>query len=134
MIKRPVCTFIGEIKGVTSNVRLEHISQLDLHYQGYLDRLAEIGTTETVKQILIMNPFRTKSLDQREPVHTAQIELAIRNGCLIIETHTLLRIYEKFCSNELTAQKCEEVFANRSGLLSLSDFDEPVGDLEPYKI
>ena len=133
LIKLPHCTLIGEIKGVTSNVKYEHISQLEIHYRGYLDRLAETGGTETVKQLLIMNPFRTKPLDQRDPVHTAQIELAIRNGCLIIETHTLLRIYEKFCSNQLTRQ-CGEIFANRTGLLSLSDFEEPVGDLETYKI
>lgn len=132
LIKLPHCTFIGEIKGVTSNVKFEHISQLELHYRGYLDRLAETGGTETVKQLLIINPFRTKPLDQRDPVHTAQIDLAIRNGCLIIETHTLLRIYEKFCSNQLTRQ-CEEIFANQTGLLSLSDFEEPEGELETSK-
>lgn len=134
LIKLPHCTFIGEIKGVTSNVKFEHISQLELHYQGYLDRLVEAGATESVKQLLIMNPFRTKPLDQRDPVHTAQIELAVRNGCLIIETHTLLRVYEKFCLNQLTTQQCKSVFANRTGLLSLSDFDESVVDLESYKI
>lgn len=134
LIKLPRCTFIGEIKGVTSNVKYEHISQLELHYRGYLDFLAETGTTETVKQILIMNPFRTKALNQRDPVHTAQIELAIRNGCLIIETHTLLRIYERFCANQLTVQQCEDVFSNRTGLISLSDFNEHVEDLEPYMV
>lgn len=134
LIKLSHCTFIGEIKGVTSNVKYEHISQLELHYRGYLDRLAETDSVETVKQLLIINPFRTKPLEQRDPVHTAQIELAIRNGCLIIETHTLLRIYEKVCANQLAKQRCEEVLENRVGLLSLSDFDEPVRDLEAYKV
>ena len=41
LIKLPSCTFIGEIKGVTSNVKYEHISQIELHYRGYLDLLAE---------------------------------------------------------------------------------------------
>lgn len=133
LIKLPRCTFIGEIKGVTSNVKYEHISQLELHYRGYLDRLAETGEVETVKQLLIINPFRTKPLEQRDPVHTAQIELAIRNECLIIETRTLLRIYERFCVNRLTSQQCEEVFARRSGVIDLSDFDKPE-DMEPYKV
>lgn len=133
LIKLPRCTFIGEIKGVTSNVKYEHISQLELHYRGYLDRLAETGEVETVKQLLIINPFRTKPLEQRDPVHTAQIELAIRNECLIIETCTLLRIYERFCVNRLTSQQCEEVFARRSGVIDLSDFDKPE-DMEPYKV
>lgn len=134
LIKLPSCTFIGEIKGVTSNVKYEHISQVELHYRGYLDRLAESGISENVKQLLIMNPFRTKALDKRDPVHISQIELAIRNGCLIIETNTLLRLYEKFCNDEVTTQKCIAVLSSRTGLLCLADFDENAGDNEPYKV
>ncbi len=124
LIKLPQCTFIGEIKGVTSNVKYEHITQLELHYREYLDKLYETGDKENVKQLLVINPFRTKPIEQREPVCTAQIDLAKRNECLIIETNTLLRIYEKFCANYLTSQQCQTIFANRTGLLSLSDFDE----------
>jgi len=126
LIQLPAYTLIGEIKGVTSNVKFEHISQVELHYRGYLDRLAENGISENVKQLLIINPFRTKALDKREPVHISQIELASRNGCLIIETNTLLRLYEKFCNGEVTAQKCIDVFSSRTGLLCLADFDEDV--------
>ena len=134
LVKLPCCTFIGEIKGVTSNVKYEHISQVELHYRGYLDNLTESGASENVKQILIMNPFRTKPVDVRDPVHTAQIELAIRNGCLIIETNTLLRLYEKFCKGVVSTQQCIDVFSKRTGLLRLSDFDEDKEDNEPYKV
>lgn len=134
LIKLPFCTFIGEIKGVTSNVKYEHISQVELHYRGYLDRLAESGTSENVKQLLIMNPFRTKALDKRDPVHISQIDLAIRNGCLIIETNTLLRLYEKFCNGEVTVQKCIDMLSSKTGLLCLADFDDDAGDIEPYKV
>lgn len=134
LIKLPSCTFIGEIKGVTSNVKYEHISQVELHYRGYLDRLAESGTSENVKQLLIMNPFRTKSLNKRDPVHISQIDLAIRNGCLIVETNTLLRLYEKFCNGEVTVQKCIDVLSTKTGLLCLADFDDDAGDIEPYKV
>lgn len=134
LIKLPSCTFIGEIKGVTSNVKYEHISQVELHYRGYLDRLTETGTAENVKQLLIMNPFRTKALDKRDPIHISQIELAIRNGCLIIETNTLLRLYEKFCNGEVTTQKCVDVLSNKTGLLCLAEFDADAGDIEPYKV
>ena len=123
LIKLPECTFIGEIKGVTSNVKNEHISQIDLHHSSYIDALEEQDIHETVKQILIINPFRTKPLGERDPVHTAQIDLAIRNNCLIIETSTLLRIFEKFCRGEVTTQKCKNVFASNSGLLRLEEFD-----------
>lgn len=37
LIKKHDITFIGEIKGVTSNVKSEHVSQLDVHLQAYLD-------------------------------------------------------------------------------------------------
>lgn len=134
LIKLPSCTFIGEIKGVTSNVKYEHISQVELHYRGYLDRLAETETAENVKQLLIMNPFRTKALDKRDPIHISQIELAIRNGCLIIETNTLLRLYEKFCNGEVTTQKCVDVLSRKTGLLCLAEFDTDAGDIEPYKV
>lgn len=85
LIVKTQCTFIGEIKGVTSNIKNEHISQVDLHYQSYLDKLNEEGKAESVNQILIINPFRNKPLDEREPVNEQQIKLAERNGCLIIE-------------------------------------------------
>ena len=124
LIKKSSCTFIGEIKGVTSNVKHEHISQIELHYRGYLDRLDDEGVSESVKQLLIINPFRSKPLDQREPVHKEQITLAERNGCLIIETHTLMRMYENYCLGLLTAQRCEEIFAKCTGVLKKSDFDD----------
>lgn len=133
LVKTTACTFIGEIKGVTSNVKFEHISQVELHYRSYLDTLEENGKTETVKQLLIMNPFRTKPLSSRDPVHTSQIELATRNGCLIIETKTLLRLFEKFCSGSVSAEQCIQVFSNKIGLLNISDFDT-TEDLTLYKI
>lgn len=123
LIKLPECTFIGEIKGVTSNVKNEHVSQIDLHYSSYIDKLEEQDIHETVKQLLIINAFRTKPLGERDPVHTAQIDLAIRNNCLIIETSTLLRVFEKFCRGEITTQKCKNVFASNSDLLRLEEFD-----------
>lgn len=83
LIRKPKCTFIGEIKGVTSNIRNEHISQTDVHYQKYIDELSDNDRNEVVHQLLIINPFRTKPITEREPVHEQQIDLARRNGCLI---------------------------------------------------
>lgn len=134
LIRSPSCTFIGEIKGVTSNVKYEHISQLELHYRSYLDQLSESGTSENVKQLLIMNPFRTKPLNSRDPVHTSQVDLAVRNGCLIIETCTLLRLYEKFCAGELSTQKCIDVFVQKTGLLTLDDFADQADNIEAYMV
>ena len=115
---------IGEIKGVTSNIKSEHISQVDVHVQGYYDEAQEKGLTKAAKAVLIMNPFRNKPIDQREPVHEIQLRLAKRNDCLIIETITLLRIFERFRKNELTIDQIIDKIVNTSGLLKIEDFDD----------
>ena len=122
LIKKDEYTIIGEIKGVTSNIKSEHISQVDVHYHGYLDKLAEESKCEKVYQVLIMNPFRNKPLSERDPVHDTQILLAERNGCLIIETVTLLKLYEKLIAGEIDVTTCEKLFTEKSGILKESDF------------
>lgn len=112
-------TFIGEIKGVTSNIKSEHISQLDVHLQSYLDKLADEEKSENVKSILIMDHQRTKDITLREPVHKNQINLAKRNGSLIIETNTLLKVFEKYLNNELDTLAIKKLFVEKNGLLEL---------------
>ena len=114
-------TFIGEIKGVSTNVKSEHVSQVDRHFQAYQDQLQEEGCHETVKQLLIINPFRNKPLDQRDPVHENQINLAKRNDCLIILTETLLTIFERFRNHQVTTSDIKKAFAEKTGLLSTDD-------------
>lgn len=123
LIQLETCTFIGEIKGVSSNVRFEHISQIELHYRSYLDKLVEENKNEKVKQLLIINPFRNKPLEDRTEIHADQISLAERNNCLIIETNTLLRVFEKFLEDQISSQQCKAVFENKNGILTLLDFE-----------
>lgn len=123
LIVKDEFTIIGEIKGVTSNVKNEHISQVDVHYQSYMDRLNEEGKSENVHQILIINPFRTKPINEREPVNEKQIKLAERNGCLIIETITLLKIFEKFLLGQISSQQCINIFLGTTGLLTEPSFN-----------
>ena len=122
LIRKESFTLIGEIKGVTSNIRSENISQIDVHFQGYKDKLAEEGLDEKVHQVLIMNPFRNKPLSERDPVCDTQIKLAERNDCLIIETATLLKLYEKFVAGEIDISSCEKLFTEKVGLLKETDF------------
>ena len=110
--------FIGEIKGITSNVKNEHISQLDVHYQKRLDELTDETTEKQVKALLIINPFRTTPINDRAEVHDNQIKLAERNNSLIIITKSLLNIYELFSSDKLFTNKCIEMFKNEIGLLT----------------
>ena len=108
--------FIGEIKGVNHNVKNENVSQLDVHYQSYLDENAD-KDEEQVKAMLIMNHQKNKPLENREPVHEKQINLACRNKSLIIETITLLKLFEKYITKEKSRDECLDLLKATSGLL-----------------
>lgn len=123
LIKKKSVSFIGEIKGITSNVKSENVAQVERHYQSYMDELQEKGLTENVKQLLIINPFRTKELSLRDEVHQIQIDLAKRYGSLIITTETLLKIFEKFLSGEATVEKIISVFSSEVGLANIKSFE-----------
>lgn len=120
LIKLPDISFIGEIKGITSNVRSENVSQLDNHYNAYLDKLEEEGRTEKVKALLIINTQRNKPIMERDEVHENQIKLAVRNGSLIIPTFDLLKIYEQYIVGKIKTENIIEQFKQQIGLIDIS--------------
>lgn len=109
--------YIGEIKGVNHNVKNENVSQLDVHYQSFLEEHPEF-TENDISAILIMNHQKNKPVTERENVHEQQINLAKRNGSLIIESYILLKMYDKYTKNELTREECINMF-QEEGLLVL---------------
>lgn len=112
-------TFIGEIKGVTPNVKNDNISQIDRHCQNYVeDHEEEDGR---IKGLLIINHQRNKPLQEREPVHERQISLAERYEVLIIETPVLLKVFEKYCSGGLSREKWLKTVKENTGLLHVED-------------
>ncbi|MCW6655073.1 hypothetical protein NHG26_06445 [Aerococcaceae bacterium NML201296] len=112
--------FIGEIKGVTSNVRSEHVSQLDVHLNSFKDDHQNIEESD-IYSILIINHQRNKPLSDRQPVCDAQIKLSKRNGSLIVETITLLKLLEKYRNKEYSRDKVIELLTNKKvGILELS--------------
>ena len=115
--------FIGEIKGRTSNIKSEHVSQLDVHYQKYLDCLASENKSINVKALLIINPLKNTPVEDREPVNHEQIKLATRNEALIIETVNLLYLYEKFVLGEVDSTSCRGIFKTKIGILTKDDID-----------
>lgn len=115
-------TFIGEIKGITSNVKSENVSQLDVHCQTYIDSLDEEGKSENIKGILIINPLRNKPLNQRDNVHEKQIQLAKRNGSLIVTTDVLLNLFVAYLESYISTEKIIELLKNKTGLLQITDF------------
>lgn len=110
--------FIGEIKGVNHNVKNENISQLEVHYQSYIDDNPDVEVGN-ISAILIINHQKSKSISNREPVHENQINLAKRNGSLIIETMTLLRLFEKYIGGEMTREQCVDILKSNTGLLQI---------------
>lgn len=119
LIKKEDITFVGEIKGLSSAVKNENVSQLDVHVQSYLDKLQQEGTEEKVKGLLIINHQRNKPIEERQEVHEHQIKLATRNESLIIETITLLKIYEKYKLGDMTKEECKKIFKDNIGLLEI---------------
>lgn len=120
LFKKDSITYIGEIKGVTSNVKYENISQLEVHYSKYLDKLQEEGATEQIKKILIMNYERTKDIILRDDINQMQIDLAIKNSTLIIDSKTLLIIYERLLQGKITKNKVIDYIKSSSGIVDLN--------------
>ncbi len=119
LIKKEDITFIGEIKGVSSSIANKNVSQLDVHVQSYLDNLQEDGKEEKVKGLLIINHQRNKPIEERQEVHEHQVNLAKRNGSLIIETPTLLKIFEKYKLGKITKEECKKLFEDNIGVLEI---------------
>lgn len=113
--------FIGEIKGKKANISNDNLHQLDGHYLSRLEKLSEQGQSKTIKALLIINRFREKPISERSEIHGDQLKIAIRNNALIIETATLLHIYERFVLGELDAEKCRGIFKEKIGLLTKED-------------
>lgn len=112
-------TFIGEIKGVSQNIKRDNVSQTDLHVQEYLDSLDD-NDSPKVKGILIINHQRNKKISERENPNNKIVSLAIRNECLIIETTTLLNLYEKYKKGELSSNDIINILKNEVGLYKTS--------------
>lgn len=102
LFKKDGITYIGEIKGVTSNIKYEHLSQLNVHYAAYLDELQESNQDENIKKILIMNYERNKNISDRDEINEMQINMAKREQILIIDTLSLLKINEMIINKNLT--------------------------------
>lgn len=121
LIKVNGITFVGEIKGITSNVRNENVSQASGHRDSYLDRLEDEGLTEEVRAILIVNTFKTKELSERDQIHSDQIERAKRYECLIITTYELLKLFEAFLNNQVSTEQIINAFKTKTGLFMAAD-------------
>lgn len=122
LIETEEVIFIGEIKGVNSNVKSTNISQVDTHYHDYLETHPEVDENK-LKALLIINHQKNKAIKEREPVMEQQINLAKRNNSLIVETYILLRVLELYRNNKVTKEKIISILTKKEGLLSVNDFE-----------
>ena len=81
--------FIIEIKGINSSVKNSNISQLDNHVELYNEEEKGIKG----KGILIINPERTKSIEERNPIHSSQIKKIEKDENLMITTGVFLKLF-----------------------------------------
>lgn len=110
-------TFIGEIKGVTSNVKSEHISQLIVHVSQYNDKLQDEGKEEKIVPLLIMNYERNKEISERNEIHQNQINLAKKMDIIIIDTVTLLHLFSDVLEEKITKEDAIQKITDSKGIL-----------------
>lgn len=120
IIEKEKVTFVGEIKGVSSNVKNEHVSQVDVHVQTYMDCAIEQGNCPELKGLLIINTQRNRPPKERDEIGQNQIRLAKRNESLIITTVELLDLYEKFKNNQVSSEEIINTFSETIGLFQNS--------------
>lgn len=112
-------TVIGEIKGVTSGVKISFISQLDHNVWIYRENHPE--DTNDIISLLIVNPQRKLPPDKRETVQEEQIKLAERNNSLIIETPVFLNVFEKYMTKKISREDCWSLLSENTGILSMDE-------------
>ena len=67
-----------------------------------------------------MNYERTKDIVLRDDINQMQIDLAIKNNTLIIDSKTLLIIYERLLQGKITKNAVIDYIKNSSGVVDLN--------------
>lgn len=90
-------TVVGEIKGVKSNVNRTHIAKAEAHKQEYIQELKDSGTPyneDNILCVLIINYELDRPVTERDDVNQEVIDYAKHQKVLIIDTATLINLYE----------------------------------------
>ena len=85
---------------------------MDKHPELNLDR---------VKPILIINHQREKHPKNRDDINERQISLSEHYGVLIIETVSLLKVYEEYKLGNIDSEKIKNYLLHQKGLLNFED-------------
>lgn len=120
-IKLEDVTFIGKITGTDMDVKTQHILSVINDREEYIGELKEHGEKENVKGLLIINHQRSKAPQEREIIDDYRIDLTTRNKLLIIETPTLLKLFERYINGEVERDECRALFRDKVGVLELDE-------------
>lgn len=105
--------YIGEIKGISSNVKRSNVLQTAMHKTIFLE--AEGNENKKVNAIAIINRQKSLSPNKRDPITHDVEKLAKATGVLLITAEDLLNIYENFKNKKLSFNDIIVIF-NQSGL------------------
>ncbi len=112
--------FIVEIKGINSSVKNSNISQLDNHVELYNEEEKGIKG----KGILIINPERTKSVEERNSIHDSQIKKIEKDENLMITTEIFLKLFELFKQNKIKKEKIKSILQTEIGMLTIEKLND----------
>ena len=116
-------TFVGEIKGLNSNIRSSNVMQAEQHAKLYAESLEDEGkSSENIKPILIVNNMRPLPINERKEIHEDQKHMAETRGILIVTTETLLYLFEKYKLGNINQQEIISLFTSKVGVLNKTDF------------
>lgn len=117
LVKLEEVTFVGEIKGVNSNLKNKHLAQLNIHLEKRRDKVKG----EHLKPLMIINRFKEYPPEKRKPIDEEQIKFAIEKyeHTLIITVETLLELYWQFIEGTITPNDIIKKFKENEGLFEL---------------
>ena len=120
LIEKQDCVFIGEIKGINTNVKRANITQTATHRNFYLD--IDGNENKTAIAIIIVNRLREKPVQERDKVTEDVIRLANFNDVLIITSEIFLKLYETYKFNKISRTQILDLLKSKKGILEESDF------------
>lgn len=113
--------FIGEIKGINSNIKRSNITQTATHRNIFLE--IEGNENKEVYAIAIINRQRTLAPNERDNVTEDVINLAKLNNVLIITSETFLHLFEMFKKQKITKEEIIKLLSSNVGILQLPKED-----------
>lgn len=111
--------FIGEIKGVKSNLKNEYLNQLNDHAVKKLEKYDEEEIDISLKQIMIINTFRKIHPDNRKDIENETLNKVKMHEALVITTPELLKLFEMFKKGEIETEEIVNRFYNEVGLFKI---------------